>query len=53
MNEGLQFRIKKLLPGLESPSVTELLKQLKTKRYTHTKLQRTCCMSCSSTTGQP
>lgn len=41
MNEGLQFRVKKLLPGLESPSVTELLKQLKTKRYTHTKLQRT------------
>lgn len=41
MNEGLEFRIKKLLPGLESPSITELLKQLKTKRYTHTKLQRT------------
>ncbi|RCX21365.1 putative nucleotidyltransferase [Fontibacillus phaseoli] len=41
MNEGLEYRIKKLLPQLEEATVTQLLKQLKTKRYTHTKLQRT------------
>lgn len=41
MTEGLEYRIKKILPQLEQPSVTELLQRLKTKRYTHTKLQRT------------
>ncbi|RRJ65301.1 nucleotidyltransferase [Paenibacillus oralis] len=41
MTEGLEYRIKKALPRLEKPTVSELLAKLKTKRYTHTKLQRT------------
>ncbi|MEF2965272.1 nucleotidyltransferase [Paenibacillus sp. M1] len=41
MTEGLEYRIKKALTRIEEPSVDELLKLLKTKRYTHTKLQRT------------
>lgn len=40
VTEGLEYRIKKLLPQLEQPTVAHLLQQLKTKRYTHTKLQR-------------
>lgn len=41
VTEGLEYRIKKTLPRLSQPTVAELLGQLKTKRYTHTKLQRT------------
>lgn len=41
MTEGLQYRIKKSLYELKEPSVNALLQELKTKRYTHTKLQRT------------
>ncbi|GGG12202.1 UPF0348 protein YlbM [Paenibacillus aceti] len=41
MNEGLEYRIRKVLPKLEQATVTELVGLLKTKRYTHTKLQRT------------
>ncbi|MFD1178083.1 nucleotidyltransferase [Paenibacillus puldeungensis] len=41
MTEGLEYRIKKLIPQLSQPTVAELLRRLKTKRYTHTKLQRT------------
>lgn len=40
MTEGLEYRIKKVLPKLPEPSVSELLNALKTKRYTRTKLQR-------------
>ncbi|GIP46715.1 UPF0348 protein YlbM [Paenibacillus sp. J53TS2] len=40
VTEGLEYRIKKTLPRLSQPTVAELLTQLKTKRYTHTKLQR-------------
>ena len=40
VTEGLEHRIKKLLPTLSNATVTELLHSLKTKRYTHTKLQR-------------
>lgn len=40
VTEGLEYRIKKLLPQLDQPTVAHLLQQLKTKRYTHTKLQR-------------
>ncbi len=40
VTEGLEHRIKKLLPTLSHATVTELLHSLKTKRYTHTKLQR-------------
>lgn len=40
VTEGLEYRIKKLLPQLQEPTVDHLLQQLKTKRYTHTKLQR-------------
>ena len=40
VTEGLEYRIKKHLPGLSYASVAELLHSLKTKRYTHTKLQR-------------
>jgi predicted nucleotidyltransferase len=38
--EGLEYRIKKVLPTLPELTVAELLRALKTKRYTHTKLQR-------------
>lgn len=41
MTEGLEYRIKQAIPKLAVPSVEELLYQLKTKRYTRTKLQRT------------
>ncbi|MBU5673129.1 nucleotidyltransferase [Paenibacillus brevis] len=41
MTEGLEYRIKQALPKLTSPSVKQLLDQIKTKRYTRTKLQRT------------
>lgn len=40
VTEGLEHRLKKLLPALPQPSVTALLSALKTKRYTHVKLQR-------------
>jgi predicted nucleotidyltransferase len=40
VTEGLEYRIKKLLPSLSTATVAELLHSLKTKRYTHTKLQR-------------
>ncbi|OAB43378.1 nucleotidyltransferase [Paenibacillus glacialis] len=40
VTEGLEYRIKKLLPTLSHVTVLELLHSLKTKRYTHTKLQR-------------
>ncbi|GIO41766.1 nucleotidyltransferase [Paenibacillus apis] len=41
MTEGLEYRFKQALPKLTSPSVEQLLDQIKTKRYTRTKLQRT------------
>lgn len=40
VNEGLEHRVKKVLPGLEPFSVAGLLQALKSKRYTHTRLQR-------------
>jgi predicted nucleotidyltransferase len=40
MNEGLENRILRLLPELEQFSVSGLLHALKSKRYTHTRLQR-------------
>lgn len=40
VTEGLEYRIKKLLPVLSQVTIMELLHSLKTKRYTHTKLQR-------------
>lgn len=40
VTEGLEFRIKKMLPQLNQLTVEELLEKLKTKRYTYTKLQR-------------
>ncbi|WP_019638131.1 nucleotidyltransferase [Paenibacillus fonticola] len=40
VTEGLEHRIKKMLPGLQQLTVNELLMKLKTKRYTYTKLQR-------------
>ncbi|MHA0855918.1 nucleotidyltransferase [Paenibacillus sp. CMAA1364] len=40
VTEGLEYRIKKLLPNLTQFTVEDLLHSLKTKRYTHTKLQR-------------
>lgn len=41
MTEGLEYRIKQALPRLTLPSIEQLLDQIKTKRYTRTKLQRT------------
>lgn len=45
VSEGLEHRIKQALPGLTAASgggmIDELLQAVKTKRYTHTKLQRT------------
>jgi predicted nucleotidyltransferase len=42
VTEGLEYRLKQALPRLKDrPSVEELLRLLKTKRYTRTKLQRT------------
>ncbi|MGF7048685.1 putative nucleotidyltransferase [Paenibacillus sp. DS2015] len=40
VTEGLEYRIKKLLPSVVNLTVRDLLHSLKTKRYTHTKLQR-------------
>ncbi|RED65959.1 nucleotidyltransferase [Cohnella lupini] len=40
VTEGLEHRIKSLLPRLPEHSIAALLQALKTKRYTHTKLQR-------------
>ncbi|AOZ94181.1 nucleotidyltransferase [Paenibacillus crassostreae] len=40
VTEGLEYRVKKTLPILSQATVEELLHSLKTKRYTHTKLQR-------------
>ncbi|GAB6988862.1 nucleotidyltransferase [Paenibacillus pini] len=40
VTEGLEYRLQRLLPTLSDPSVGALLQALKTKRYTHTKLQR-------------
>ncbi|WP_054956441.1 nucleotidyltransferase [Paenibacillus dakarensis] len=40
VTEGLEHRIKRLLPELREPTVESLLTALKTKRYTRTKLQR-------------
>jgi len=40
MTEGLEHRIKQLLPSLSQLDVATLLGTLKTKRYTRTKLQR-------------
>ncbi|NBD22510.1 nucleotidyltransferase [Paenibacillus glycinis] len=40
INEGLEHRIKRMLPELESARFEPLLERLKTKRYTRTKLQR-------------
>ncbi len=41
VTEGLEYRIRSILPDLPELSVTALLQGLKTKRYTRTKLQRT------------
>ena len=40
INEGLEHRIKRMLPELETARFESLLERLKTKRYTRTKLQR-------------
>lgn len=40
VTEGLEYRMKKMLPELKRLTVEELLEKLKTKRYTYTKLQR-------------
>ncbi|MDR9854492.1 nucleotidyltransferase [Paenibacillus sp. VCA1] len=40
VTEGLEHRLRRLLFTLKEPTVGELLQALKTKRYTHTKLQR-------------
>ncbi|WP_163879114.1 nucleotidyltransferase [Paenibacillus favisporus] len=40
VTEGLEHRLGKLLPVLTGADVAGLLAALKTKRYTHTKLQR-------------
>lgn len=40
VTEGLEHRLKQALPALPSLTVPSLLQALKTKRYTHTKLQR-------------
>lgn len=40
VTEGLEHRLKRLIYSLKEPHVDELLQALKTKRYTHTKLQR-------------
>lgn len=40
VTEGLEHRLKKLIYTLKEASAAELLQALKTKRYTHTKLQR-------------
>ncbi|SFS80163.1 nucleotidyltransferase [Paenibacillus sp. BC26] len=40
MTEGLEHRLKKTLPSLDTLAFEPLLDKLKTKRYTRTKLQR-------------
>ncbi|WP_411346064.1 nucleotidyltransferase [Paenibacillus sp. WLX1005] len=40
MNEGIEYRLKKLLPSLPESSVHQLVSSLKTKRYTYARLQR-------------
>ncbi|MCJ8010555.1 nucleotidyltransferase [Paenibacillus sp. KQZ6P-2] len=40
VTEGLEHRLQRLIYTLKEPKVDELLQALKTKRYTHTKLQR-------------
>ncbi|GAB6931556.1 nucleotidyltransferase [Paenibacillus sp. JCM 10914] len=40
VTEGLEYRLQRILPQLETPTVEHLLVALKTKRYTRTKLQR-------------
>lgn len=40
MNEGLEHRLKRVMPLLEKFQVEELLNALKSKRYTRTRLQR-------------
>ncbi|MEW4369186.1 nucleotidyltransferase [Paenibacillus kandeliae] len=40
MKEGIEYRLKKLLPSLPESSVHQLVSSLKTKRYTHARLQR-------------
>lgn len=40
MNEGLENRILRLMPELEQFTILGLLQSLKSKRYTHTRLQR-------------
>ncbi|WP_339321359.1 nucleotidyltransferase [Paenibacillus sp. FSL W8-0194] len=40
VTEGLEHRLRRAVFSLKEPDVDELLKALKTKRYTHTKLQR-------------
>ncbi|MFD0711229.1 nucleotidyltransferase [Paenibacillus sp. GCM10027626] len=40
VTEGLEYRIKRLMPSLPRLTVASLLDSLKTKRYTRTKLQR-------------
>ncbi|WP_019911236.1 tRNA(Met) cytidine acetate ligase [Paenibacillus sp. HW567] len=40
MNEGLEHRLLRILPSLPHFSVSGLLEALKSKRYTHTRLQR-------------
>ncbi|KIL35253.1 nucleotidyltransferase [Cohnella kolymensis] len=40
VTEGLENRVRNVLPELEELTVASLLAALKTKRYTHTKLQR-------------
>lgn len=40
MNEGLENRLLRVMPQLEQFSVSELLQVLKSRRYTHTRLQR-------------
>ncbi|NQX44070.1 nucleotidyltransferase family protein [Paenibacillus tritici] len=40
MNEGLENRLLRILPRLDKFTVSGLLEELKSKRYTHTRLQR-------------
>ena len=40
MNEGLENRLLRIMPQLDPFSVSGLLQALKSKRYTHTRLQR-------------
>ncbi len=40
MNEGIEHRLKRLLPSLQEASVSQLIDSLKTRRYTRARLQR-------------